>query len=302
MATQSHVEDALANLITAALYPSSPTASVVGHPVKIYAGWPDPKTLDEDMVEAAKDGKPTAAHVSIYPLPGERNVTRYSGDRRENPLLSATYSLSAVGQVVTVGGAAPSTYRPQNLAILVNSSAYVVQALAGQTPAQIAAALQALIEADIAGVTVAGADITFPPTARLKALRVGVTGSTTREVRRQQKQFQVSVWSSHPTSRAAVADTFDPILADTPFLTLADGSQARLLYHGSREDDFIQKQRIYRRSLVFTVEYATTIVEPATQIVVAKALLFGVELVDTSGGVIFGLDFGFGDNAILTTL
>lgn len=281
MATISDVEAALEALIYTALYPNDAPPSVVGYPILIYAGWPDSATLDTDLVETAPD-TPAKAHVSIYPLPAERNTTRYSTDRKANtPLPVATYTLTPSGQTVTVSGAAPNPFAAQNVAVFVNGKPYVYAPTAGKTPAQVAAALQALIVADVAGTTVAGAVITLPATARIGALRVGITGSVSREVRRQEKQFQISVWSSSPISRAAVADTFDPILADTPFLALADGSSARLTFHGSREDDFSQKQRIYRRSLIYLVEFATTRTEAATQIVVGAQ-----NLEDAQGGLI----------------
>lgn len=269
MATVANVEQALQDLIYAALYPNAAPPSVLGFKVKIYPGWPDPGTLDEDMVETA-DGIPTAAHVAIYPLPSERNTTRMPNERTEHPAPAVTYGLTVAGQVVTVGGAAPNPYVAQNLAVFVNGKPYVHQALAGQTPAQIAAALRALIVADVPGTTVVGAQITLPAGARIDRVRLGSTGSTTREVRRQERQFSIVVFSSHPTSRAAVADAFDAQLADTPRLALADGTVAQLTYHGSREDDFAQKQRIYRRTLTYVVEFATTITEQAAQMVAGE--------------------------------
>jgi hypothetical protein len=269
MATVSQVEDALATLITAALYPNGAPPSVLAYPVKIYPGWPDPATLDTDMVETAP-GVPTAAHVSIYPLPAGRNTTRFPAERVETPAPAKTYTLTAVGQVITVGGAAPNPYVVQNLAAFVGGKPYVVGAAAGNTPTALATALAALIAADVAGVTRVGPAITIPAGVQIGALRVGSTGSTSKEVRRQEKQYQISAWSSNPASRAAVSDAYDAKLSDTPRLTLADGSVARLTYHGQRDDDFAQKQRIYRRSLIFTVEYATTLIEAAPEMVAGE--------------------------------
>jgi hypothetical protein len=269
MATVSDVEAALQEIIFAALYPNGAPPSVLTYPVKIYPGWPDPQQLDADMVESAP-GVPTAAHVAIYPLPAERNTTRYPKERVEDPIPAVTYTLTAAGQVITVGGAAPNPYVPQNFAAFVNGKPYVVQATAGQTPAQVAAALRAAIAADVAGTSIAGAQVTLPAGPRIGALRVGTTGSTTREVRRQEKQFQITTFAPSPVARAAVSDRYDPALADVVHLALADGSLAYMTYHGSREDDFAQKQRIYRRLHVFTVEYATTITEAAAQIVAGE--------------------------------
>lgn len=297
MATISDVQDALATLITAQLYPAGPS-SVLGYPVKVYAGWPAPQQLDIDLAESPpKSGKPIAAHVSIYPLPAERNTTRYPSRREEIAALPLTYSLTAAGQTVTVGGAAPSPYVAQNFAIYVNGTPYPAQALAGQTAADLAASLLAALQVDYPGATLAGSVITLPGGARIGDLRGGSTGATIREVRRQEKQFQIAVWSSNPLSRAAVADTFDPVLADTPYLTLADASMARLIYHGSREDDFTQKQRIYRRSLMFSVEYQTTITEKAAQL-----LYTSIEVIAGNGQSLLELDFSDPANSGLLPL
>lgn len=282
MASISDVENALVALSTGALYPNGSPPSALGYPVKIYPGWPDPGTLDADMVESG--GHPMAAHVSIYPLPQERNTSRYPVVREEVPAPATTYTLTAAGQVITVGGSAPVTYFAQNLAVFVNGKPYVVKATTGETAAQLAAALQALIVADVVGTTVLGAAITLPSGARIGPLRVGSTGSTLREVGRQEKQFQIATWTSNPASRDAIDSLITPILADQRRMTLPDGSVARLTLQGSRDDDFTQKQRIYRRSRIVTVEYATTITETAAQLVAGEVDLYAPDnsLLNTS--------------------
>lgn len=281
MATQSDVETALGQLIGLTLYPAGAAGEaaspVVDHPVRVEAGWPTPAALDAAM----KGGK---SHVSIYPLPGERNVTRYPTERQDSAVRDPTYGITLTGQLVTITGAAPGTYFAHNFAIVVDGYPYIFQALDGHTPADVAAGLYDLVSEDFPSATIAGAVITLPDTARMGSPRLGTVGDAVREVRRQEKQFQISVWSSSPDSRAAVSDAFDSVLADTPFLTLADGSQARLTYHGSREDDFTQKQRIYRRTFVWCVEYGTTRSETATQIIAPLAALL-----DAADGVIVAI-------------
>lgn len=296
MASVSDVQDALADIIVAALYPNSPASSVVGHPVKVYAGWPDSETLDADMVET--NGKPVASHVSIYPLPAERNTTRYPVQRVEHAAPPVTYSLATSGQTVTVGGAPPNPYVPQNLGVFLNGIAYIAQATPGQTAPDVAALLLAQIQADYPAATLAGATITVPDNARITSVQTGSTGSTTREVRRQERQFQISVWSSNPSLRALIADAFDPIMADTPRVALADDTFAWLSYRGSREDDFTQKQRIYRRSLIWCVEYGTTRAETAAQMIAGT-----IEgLTDTGTVLLAGFDFTNSPNSGLQPL
>jgi hypothetical protein len=306
MASLSDVESALQALIEAQIYPNgTPPAgsSVVGFPVKIYAGWPDPQQLDADLVET--NGLPVASHVSIYPLPTERNTTRFPAEWVDSAVPAATYTIAASGQTITLGGTAPDPYVAQNLAAWVSGRAYVIQATAGQSAADVAAALCQAIQTDVPDASVSGAVITIPAGATLGDVVVGSTGTAAKEVRRQAKQFQIAVWTSNPTLRAQIADLFDPVLADTPRLALPDNSVGQLTYQATREDDFTQKQRIYRRSLIYTVEFATLRTMTAPQMVAGD-----VRVVDPFGDVIAApqvastgaLDLNLGVDAALTTV
>lgn len=278
MATLTQVLDALASFVEGLIYPSGAgQPSVAACPVKIYPGWPNPQQLDQDMIEPAQDGQPAFAHVAIWPSAIGRDTSRHPVQREELAAPAATYTLTAAGQTVTVGGAAPSTYVRQNLAVFVNGRPYVVGAAAGETPAQLAAALQALIVADVPGASVLGAALTLPAGARIGALRVGSTGSVIREVGREEKQFWLMVYSSSPQSRAAVADAFDAPLRDVRRLALADGTSAQVAYAGQRDDDMTQKQRVYRRTLLFNLEFAATITEAAPQIVAGEVDSFAAD-------------------------
>jgi hypothetical protein len=283
MATLADVEDALTTLISAQLYPNAPSPSALGYPVKVYAGWPSPQQLDADMVEAVP-GIPTAAHVSVYPLPGERNLTRFPAERRERPRIEPTYTIQVNGQLVTIGGQAPATYFVHNFGFVIDGYAYVYQPTAGLSADQVAAGLHALVAEDFPDAAVAGPVITLPSVARPGQMRLGTVGDVVREVRRQEKQFQVSVWAPNPAARDVLANTFDPIMADTPFLAMPDGTHARLTYKGSRDDDFGQKVRVYRRSFIWCVEYGTTITERATQIIAPL-----VSLLDSAGADILDI-------------
>lgn len=265
MADISDVLTSLGQLIGATLYPTTPSdpeasSPVAGVPVLVASGWPDPATLDRDLAA----GK---AHVTVYAQPRGRNTTRYEPRRVELPIPATTYTLTQAGQTITVGGAAPATYSPQNLAVFVGGKPYVIQALTGQGAIDVAAALFAAIVVDYPAASVAGPTITLPASARIGALRVGATGATVREARRQEVTLQVIVWAPTPTIRDAVASAIDVALADTHWLALPDHTSARLLYQHTIPSDFSQKQGVYRRDLIFTAEYATTITERAPQMV-----------------------------------
>ena len=261
MADLADVQSALATVIASALYPGAATGvSAAGIPVRIETGWPQSAELDKAM--AAKE-----VIVSVFASPGaERNVTRYPDDYQEGSPQPATYALSVSGQTVTIAGQGAAY--SQNLALFVGSVPYLITANS-QTPAQLATAWAAILPP---GVTVAGATLSFPANAVIGALRVGTGGTATREVRRQQRQFQISVWAPTPEARVAVVEVFDPVLADLPRLALPDGQLARLIYHNSVDIDADQLRGIYRRDLIYSCEFATNRTISATQIVAGEVV------------------------------
>jgi hypothetical protein len=257
LADLSDVTAALVAAAAAALYPNGTPPSVTGSPIAIYAGWPDPKTLDADLPA----GK---VHVSVSPAPGhERNTTRYQDDWAEGDIQPATFTLAIEGDGIRVGGAAPATFYPQNLSAVVGGVAYAVQSQSNSTPSSLAAALRALIS----GASVSGSLVTPPAGAKLGALAVGGQGTAQRTIRQQERLFWIIIWAPTPEARRAVGEPIDLALADTAFLTLADGSAARLVYQGTAENDFDQKQGVYRRDLHYRVDYATTRTDIFAQVV-----------------------------------
>lgn len=262
MADLSDVSAALVNLIAATVYPNGTgNASVAGVPVRVYAGWPNPAQLDADLRAATP-----VCHVSVFPQAAEKNTTRYPTDWKPVTVNTPTLTLTIAGQTVTVGGTVPASNNPHNVVVLANGKAYVYTVLVSDTLASIAAALAALIAVDIATTSAAGPVITLPNTARILAARVGITGTALREVRRQERGFQIGIWADTPTHRDAIAGLIDPVLAFTTFLTMPDGTGARLVYKSSMISDALQKDRLYRRDLMYSVEYATTLTEVETQI------------------------------------
>jgi hypothetical protein len=260
MADETDVSNALVALVAQTVYPNgTQQPSITGFDIRVFAGWPISQNLDADL----KAGK---TNVSVYPRQEERNTTRYPQDWQQLSVNTPTLGLTINGQQVTVGGSVPPANNPTNVVVVANKKPYVYAVQTSDTLTSIATALAALIAADIAGTTSAGPVITLPNSARINAARVGITGTSIRELRRQERVFQVSVWSDIPANREAVAKPVDVALAATTFLTLTDGTRARLIYKGSPVSDSLQKDKLYRRDLFYTVEYATTQVETETQI------------------------------------
>lgn len=260
MADLTDVQNALVAIVAAALYPSGTGApSVPGMPVKIYAGWPLPQQLDADL-------KAGTCHVTVYSRAEERNTTRYGLAWQPQTLQTATLTLTATGQTVTIGGAIPPVGNPHNAVVFANTKPYVYAVQPSDALAGVAAALAALIAVDVPGTTAAGAVLTLPSSARVGAVRVGVTGTVIRETGRQEKLFQISVWADTPDHRTAVAVPTNGALSGTLRFTLPDGSSARLIYKSTFESDKFEKDDLYRRDLLYTVEFATTQTDTATQV------------------------------------
>jgi hypothetical protein len=89
------------------------------------------------------------------------------------------------------------------------------------------------------------------------------------EVRRQTQGFRVICWCPSPSLRDTAAVAIDTMLATVRFITMPDGTAARLTFSGSTVLDQSQDAILYRRDLVYTVEYATTITA------VQPSMLFG---------------------------
>jgi hypothetical protein len=260
MADLSDVTAALVTLIAGVVYPSGTgQPSVAATDTVIYEGWPNPQQLDADLAV----GK---CHVSIYPRIDERNTTRYSPTWQQATINTPTLTLTISGQTITVAGTIPNASNPTNLAVFANNLPYTYAVLPGDTLATAATALAALIAVGVPGTVAAGAVITLPALGLVEWARVGVTGTSVRSVRSQERVIQIGIWADSPAHRNALAKAIDAALAVTTFLQLPDGTGGRLTYKSSIVSDSLQKDRLYRRDLLYMVDYATTQTETETQI------------------------------------
>jgi hypothetical protein len=262
MADEYDVMDVLSAMSAQALYPNGTgQPSVAGTPVITYPGWPTRSRLDADLAV----GK---VHVTVFARPEEKNTTRYMTQTQSAPATTPTLTLTAAGQAVTVGGAMPSPFTPHNLAVFVNGKPYPYAVQQSDTLTSIATALAALIAVDVAGTASSGALITVAAGAKVGALRVGTSSVGLREVSRQERRFQITVWADTPDHRKAVVRPIKALLADSFFITLADGTAGRLIYvGGGGPNDNPQDAKLYRHDLFYSCEYGTTVADPQYQII-----------------------------------
>lgn len=247
MAGVIDVQNALVTLIGTAFAP--------GTAVKYYPGWPNAEMLGNDIILHIP-------HITVFPRQDEKNTTRFAADWQSLTIAQPTLTLTISGQTVIVGGVMPSPFIVHNMALLVSRTPYTYAVKSTDSLTSIATALAALIP----GASSVNSTITI--SGVIGAARVGITGTAMRELRRQNRSFQVTIWADTPQNRDALSAALDGVFAPLRFLTLADGSAARIIYGGSLISDSAQKAQLYRCDMIFHVEYATTQTETETAITV----------------------------------
>lgn len=248
MADQSDVESALVAFAAGALYPNGTDAPpVTAALTRVYRGWPDAAALDADLAAGW-------VNVSIFPEPGGRNTTRYMDEWLLVASAVPTLGASVVGETITFAGTAD----PGQLAgVLADGSTYVYRTQLGDFPPLVASNLAAAMRADRI-VLLSGASISVPGAGLLRA-RVVAEQPALLQTRRQEQRFRITCWCPDPATRDATASAIDAALAQLRFIALPDGSSGRLLFRSNAVTDRAEDATLYRRDLVYSVEYPTTL-------------------------------------------
>ncbi|APR40029.1 hypothetical protein [Paraburkholderia sp. SOS3] len=266
MADYSDVMNTLGALAGEAMYPNGiGQPSVADVAVVVRSGWPVPQQLKTLMAE----GK---AMITIYGMPGMgKNTTRFLGDDdAQTTIPDPELAINISANQVTIGG----EINPGEAAtIRVNYVPYSYGVQAGDSVETIAAALAAMIP----GASVDGAVITIERVFDLAAA-ISVPVTVYQEIGRQAQVFMVVVWTPSESLRDAIARPLELAFKKNPRIVMPDNTWARLLHRGITQSDGSEKQQIYRRNLLYEVEYALT--EPITQNTVTN---FGVTVTPTNG-------------------
>jgi hypothetical protein len=246
----SDVSNALVTLIANALYPNGTgQASAITAPCKVFPGWPNSTNLDADL-------RAGTVQVSVYPQPNiERVTTRYPQAWQTQTTTTPTLTAAVNANTVTLGGTVTVGHY---VTLIVKNLAYSYAAQSGDTLSTVAAALAALINPTTPASAV-GPVITFPATAAGRIIaRTGAPGTVMRELRRQQRGYQIIIWAPSNALRSAAASVVDQIMSTTDFVTMPDQTAAWLLYRSSNDSDMQERALLYRRDIFFWAEYATT--------------------------------------------
>ena len=248
MADLADVESALVDLATSVLYPNgTDVPSALGVDCRVYRGWPAPAGLDADL----RAGK---VNVSVFPdsTPGQ-TVTCHGSAWQGTPNMP-TLTATVVAETVTFGG----TAEPGQIAgILFNRRSFVYRTVAGDTPALVAANLVTSIRLQQIAQS-RGTSIIIPGASNIIA-RVVADSPVLREIRRQSHDLRVTLWCPNPGLRDLAASLIDVALADRVFISFPDTSVGHIQYKNTVIYDQSQNASLYRRDLIYSVEYPTII-------------------------------------------
>ena len=249
MADLSDIETALVQTIGGVLYPQGSTApSVVGVLCRIYRGWPNAAGLDADLA---------AGYVNVTVFPEARvqeNTTRWPSEFETTGASVPDLTISVRGTSATVTG---SARLGQVAGILCDNVAVVHRMAAGDTPALVAAVLAQRLRT-VRIVQLSGATLTVPGAGQIIG-RVVADQPAQRQTRRQRQRFRVSCWCPAPGTRDVISATVDRALSLGDFIALPDGTAGRVRFTGTSVFDQSEDAALYRRDLLYSVEYATTV-------------------------------------------
>jgi hypothetical protein len=165
-------------------------------------------------------------------------------------VINSTFTL--VGNLITVTG---QIGLGEYLTLVIDNAA-----VCSQTGANTAAMLSALAtEAQGKGYPSASATATTLtiPFGHSLVVRQGGTAVLGKVTHRQRQSVMVTVWSPTQAARSTLAGAIDNAIKNKIKVAMPDTSQALVIYSRTNVLDDRQSTAIYRRDLIYDVEYAT---------------------------------------------
>lgn len=253
MADLSQVRDTIAQNLNTPIYPNGTSKpSITGSNVAIVSGWPVRTNLDLRL-------QANTPVVSVYPKNQERVVTKFQRIYAPNTATAATLTATAVGNKVTIGG---TVSLPQAVMVIYNGNGYSYQVQLGDTLTTIATALALLIP----NATSLGAVITVLSPYQLIG-RISTDYTASEELARVDRVFMITIWAPDENTRFILGNAIDVYMKLNYRIPIpADNYFAQVFYHSTDDFDDLDKSLIYRRDLLYTVQYATTLTNDFTSI------------------------------------
>lgn len=263
MADLSDVTTYLQNAATLAVYPNGTSQpSVAAMDVRIFEGWPMPDQLDLDMAGKVLSGTPPTpiarvggplSNVSIYPMMG-MNASIYQIQDKTYVITPPVFGLtitSVVNGVITISGA-PTV--GEYITVITDHT--YAHSRTGANLTAILAALAADFAAHYSGVVATATTLTIPNTFAI-VVRQGAVATLGKVTHRQRQSVMISVWSPNHRVRTTLSAAIDNVLKQKNIVAMPDTSQALICYNRTNVSDDRQMATIYRRDLIYDVEYAT---------------------------------------------
>lgn len=259
MADISDVTAYLYNAATAAVYPNGtgqPSVAAMG--VRVFEGWPMPDQLDLDVAGMVAGNPPTpraggpVANVSIYPMQG-MNAQVYQIQDHVLVIAQPVYgiALTVVNGTITFAGA-PNV--GEYVTLVINRAD--VYSATGANAAAIIATLIASISMKYPLASSTTSTLTIPNTYAL-VVRQGGVGTLGKVTHRQKQSIMISVWAPTHAIRSTLAAAIDNAIKQKNIVAMPDTSQALICYNRTNLSDEKQMATVYRRDLIYDVEYAT---------------------------------------------
>lgn len=265
MASVDDVLHFLAKRVTDTVYPGGTALpGIVNVPVKVSPGWPVPAVLQQDISAGG-------VHVSVWPLPTERKVNTSLG--RPYHVVSKgkpTLQITVTGNTLAVSGVASAL---TNVRLCIDGEGFNFHFRAGTTAEK---AARSIVQRLPRALTVLR--LIIIPLASQIQVQVTTAGTAVRELHRQVREFQITVWASTPYLRNRLGAAIDSALSDQCHINLGDGAPAQMLCVRQFDSDTAENWHIYRRDLIVSVNYATTQVISAPEIISTAVNLNGNHL------------------------
>jgi len=254
MADLSDVTAAIATIVSAAIYPNGTSQpSVSGGPVRIAEGWPIPAQLDADL-------KAGTAQVTIFPMAGNQAAT-YQPLNRYDVISQNAHGMTATvsnNQVTLSGTPSPSEY----CTLIVDGTAY---SRSDVSAALILNKLLSDLLPSYPSASITVQTLTIPGSHSITA-RIGSTGVIGWTSHRQRVAIMVTIWSSTPSVRTALAAAADIALKQNNHLAMPDTTPAELCYERTNVVDNWETMTLYRRDLIYCAEYNTLAQVPGSEV------------------------------------
>ena len=149
----------------------------------------------------------------------------------------------------------------------------------GASNTAILSALLADIQVNYPTATLVGNVLTVPFKYQLD-VRQGGQGLLGKVINRECQQVSVIVWAPDPATRNVLAKAIDVAIKPNPVVTLADQSDAKIIYQRTVMMDDPQNKGLFRRDLIYDVEFATIQTFPGFTITTVNTTVTNQAFVD----------------------